>query len=67
MVRQICSIKPEDVVTVGSRELLVKLGNLDLIWREKMFACNGYVECSNGAVRTTCDILVDGRLGPVGP
>ena len=54
MVRQICNIKPEDVATVRSRELLVKLGNLDHILREKMFAWYGYVECSSGAVRTTC-------------
>ena len=37
MIRQICSIKPEDVATVRSSELLAKLEleNLDLILRER--------------------------------
>ena len=37
MIRQICSIKPEDVTTVRSSELLTKLEleDLDLILREK--------------------------------
>ena len=37
MIRQICSIKPEDVAMVRSSELLAKLelGNLDLILRER--------------------------------
>ena len=37
MIRQICSIKPEEVVTVRSRELLAKLEleYLNLILREK--------------------------------
>ena len=67
MVRQICNIKPEDVVTVRSRELLVSLGDLDLILREKMFAWCGNAECFSGAVRTTCDLLVDGRHKLAGP
>ena len=37
MIRQICSIKPEDVATVRSSELLAKLEleDLDLICRER--------------------------------
>ena len=37
MIRQICSIKPEDVATVRSSELLAKLvfEDLNLILREK--------------------------------
>ena len=37
MIRQICSIKPEDVATVRSSKLLAKLEleDLDLILREK--------------------------------
>ena len=37
MIRQICSIKPEDVATVRSSQLLAKLEleDLDLILREK--------------------------------
>ena len=40
MIRQICSIKPEDVARVRSSELLAKLQleDLDLILREKGFA-----------------------------
>ena len=47
MIRQICSIKPEDVATVRSRELLAKLEleELDLILREKaslVWACGAF-------------------------
>ena len=37
IIRQICGIKPEDVATVRSRELLAKLEleDLDLILRER--------------------------------
>ena len=35
MIRQICSIKPDDVATVRPRELLAKLESLDLILRER--------------------------------
>ena len=35
MMGQICSIKPEDVVTVSSSKLLAKLEHLNLILREK--------------------------------
>ena len=34
MTRQICSIKPKDVATILSRELLAKLEDLKLILRE---------------------------------
>ena len=39
MIRQICSIKPEDVATVRSSELLAKLEleDLNLILRERRF------------------------------
>ena len=52
MIRQICSIKPEDVVTVRSSELLAKLEveNLDLILREKKLHWFGHVERSSGAI-----------------
>ena len=40
MIRQICSIKPEDVATVRSSELLAKLEleDLDLILRDRRLA-----------------------------
>ena len=63
MIRQICSIKPEDVATVRSSELLAKLEleNLDLILREG-FAGLGMWSiqwCSQNRF----DIQIDGRPG----
>ena len=65
MIRQICSIKPEDVATVRSSELLAKLEleDLDLILRERRLSWFGHVECSSGAIRPACDIQIDGRRG----
>ena len=65
MIRQICSIQPEDVATVRSSELLAKLelDDLNLILRERRLRWFGHVECSSGAVRTACDIQVGGRGG----
>ena len=65
MIRQICNIKPEDVATVRSSELLAKLEleDLNLILRERMLRWIGHVERSSGAVRTACDIQIDGRCG----
>ena len=65
MIRQICSIKPEDVATVRSRELLAKLEleDLNLILREKWLRWFGHVERSSGAIRSACDIQIDGRRG----
>ena len=64
MIIQIYSIKPEDVATVRSSELLAKLDleDLDLILREGS-AGLGHVERSSGAVRTACGLQVDGRWG----
>ena len=47
MIRQICSIKPEDVAMVRSSELLTRLEleDLDLILREKaslVLACGAF-------------------------
>ena len=65
MIRQICSIKPEDVATVRSSKLLAKfeLEDLDLILRERRLCWFGHVEHSSGAVRTACGIQIDGRWG----
>ena len=60
MIRQICSIKPEDVATVRSTELLAKL---DLILRERRLRWFGHVERSSGAISIACDIQIEGRLG----
>ena len=59
MIRQICSIKPEDVATVKSIELL----GLNLILRERRLRWFGHVVHSSGAIRTACDIHIDGRRG----
>ena len=68
MIRQICNIKPEDVATARSRELLakLKLEGLDLILRERRLRLFGHVERSSGAVSTACDIQIDGRRGQGG-
>ena len=64
MIRQICSIKLEDVATVRSSELLakLKLENRDLTLRERL-RWIGHVDRSSGAIRTACDIQIDGRWG----
>ena len=65
MIRQICSIKPEDVATIRSSELLAKveLDDLYLILRERKLRWFGHVERSSGTIRTACDIQTDGRRG----
>ena len=63
MIRQICSIKRENVATVRSRELPAKLEDLILILRERRPPWFGHVERSSGAVRTACDMQNDGRQG----
>ena len=65
MIRQICSIIPEDVATVRSTELLAKLEleDLDLILKERRLRWFGHVERSSGAIRTACAIQIDGRQG----
>ena len=66
MIRQICSIKPEDVATVRSSKNC-ELEDLDLILRERRLRWFGHVERSSGAIRTACDIQIDGRRGPGRP
>ena len=65
MIRQICSVKPQDIVTTRSNELLARLGieDLDLILKERRLRWYGHVERSNSAVKTAFDIQVDGKRG----
>ena len=65
MIRQICNIQPEDMATVRSSELLAKLQleDLNLILRERRLRWFGHVERSSCAIRTACDIQIDGRRG----
>ena len=51
MIRQLCSIKPEDVATVRLSEFLTKLEDLDLILRERRIRWFGHVEGSSGGGR----------------
>ena len=69
MSRQICNVKPQDIVAMRSNELLVRLGidDLDVILKERRLRWYGYVERSNGAVKTAFDIQVDGKRWPRWP
>ena len=60
MIRQICNVRPQDIVTTRSSELLVQLGieDLDLILKERRLRRYGHVERSNGAVKRAFDIQV---------
>ena len=65
MIGQVFSIRPEDVATVRSNELLAKLEleDLDLILRERRLRWFGHVEHSSGAVGAACDMQIDCRRG----
>ena len=69
MIRQICNVRQQDIVTTSSSELLVWVGieDLDLILKERRLRWYGHVEHSNGAVKTAFDIQVDGKHGPGRP
>ena len=66
MIRQICNVKPQDIVTTRSNKLLAWLGieDLDLILKDRRFHWYGHVEHSNGAVKTDFDLQTDGKCGP---
>ena len=69
MIRQICNVRPQDIVTTRSNELLVQLGidDLDPILKERRLRWYRHVEHSNGAVKTAFDIQADGKYGPQRP
>ena len=69
MIKQICNVKLQDIVTTRSNELLARPGieDLDLILKERRFCWYGHVECSNGAVKIAFDLQVDGKCGPGRP
>ena len=66
MIRQICDIRLQDVVTTRSSELLAWFGieGLDLILKERRLPWYGHVEHSNSAVKTAFHIQVEGKRGP---
>ena len=69
MIRQICIVRPQEVVTTRSSELLAWLGieDLDLILKERRLRWYGHVECSNGAVKTAIHIQIEEKHGPGRP
>ena len=69
MIRQICNVRLQDIVTTRSNELLARLGieDLDLILKERRLRWYGHVERSNGAVKTALHIQVEGKRGPGRP
>ena len=69
MIRQICNVRPQEIVSTRSNELLVRLGieDLDLILKERQLRWYGHVELSSGAVKTAFDIQDDGKRGPGRP
>ena len=69
MIRQICNVKPQDIVTTRSSEVLARLGieDLDLILKKRRLSWYGYVERFNGTVKTAFDVQEDGKHGPVRP
>ena len=68
MIRQICNVRPQDIVTTRSSELLARLGieDHDLILKERRLRRYGHVERSSGAVKTAFHIQVEGKHGPLG-
>ena len=69
MIRQICNVRPQDVVITRSNELLAQLGieDLDLILKERRLRWYGHVERSSGAIKTAFHIQVEGKGGPGRP
>ena len=68
MIRQLCNVRPQDVVTTRSDELLAWLDieDLDLILKERRLLWYGHVEHSNGTVKVF-HIQVEGKCGPGRP
>ena len=69
MIRQICNVRPQDIVTTRSSELLTQLGieDLDLILKERRLRWYRHVKRSNGAVKTAFHIQIEGKRGPGRP
>ena len=69
MIRQICNVKLQDIVTIRSNELLARLSieDLDLVLKERRLHWYGHVEFSSGAVKTAFHIQVEGKCGPGRP
>ena len=62
MIRQICNVKLQDIVTTRSNKLAwLGIEYLDLILKERRLCWYGHVECPNSAVKTAFDLQVDGK------
>ena len=69
MIRQICNVKLQDIVTTRSNELLARLGieDLDLILKERRLRWYGHVDRFSGAAKTALRIQVEAKRGPGRP
>ena len=69
MIRQIGSVRTQEIVTIRSNELLARLGieDLDFILKVRRLRWYGHVECFSGAVRTAFHIPFEGKHGPGRP
>ena len=69
MIRQICNVRLQDIVTTRSNELRAWLGveDLDLILKERRLGWYEHVERSNGAVKTPFTYRLRESLGLGGP
>ena len=65
MIRQICNVRPQDIVTTRSNELLVRLGieDLDLILKERRLRWYGHVEHSKSRQPLTYRLMENMGLG----
>ena len=69
MIRQICNVRLQDIVTTRSNELLARLGieDLGLILKERRLCWYRHVERSSFAVKAAVHIQVEGKRGPGRP
>ena len=69
MIRQICNVKPENVATDRSKKLLAQLEIHYgvVILREKRLRWFLYDERFSGAIKTVCDMQIEGERGPGRP
>ena len=69
MIRQICNVKPNDVATVRSKELLAQLEINYIIvnLREKSLHLFVHVKQFSGAFKTVCIMQIEVERGPGRP
>ena len=69
MIRQICNVRPQDIVTTRSNDLLVRLGieDLDLILKERRLRWYGHVERSSVQSRQPLTYRLMESVGLGGP